>query len=312
MLNQEEQKLEFQQVIHFLNIHKAKFFTVCFISLIFSVIVTFLIPKEYSSNAIIFPPASILLENSIENPNFGYDLEADRLLQIANSSEVRDSVIRKFNLVDYYKIDTTKKDWLYVLNKEYYKDIKFEKTQFMSVIITAQTEDPEMSTDIVNYQIEQINNFREKVYKQNIRLAYEKTKIEHKQEKIITDSLYKTLQNDIKALNISGLVLLAPNAQLNFTAEQLLSKQSNVSENLNLGSDILNYRHHLEILNSLDAKSKKLGNIIANPIAQVSVINHAETSYKKVFPSYTINAIIMMLLGFVATALVLVYKNNKN
>lgn len=235
MLNPEEQKVEFQQVIKFLNKNRTTLFLVCFISVIFSVIVTFFVPKEYSSSAIIFPPAAVLLETSIENPNFGYDVEADRLLQIANSSEVRDSVIKKFDLLSYYKINTATKDWLSKLNKNYHQDITFSKTQFMSVVISAQTKDPEMCTGIVNYLIEAVDAFREKVYKQNIRLALIKTKAEFIFEKKLTDSLFNRLQNDIKVLNISGLVLLAPNAQLSLSYEQLSSAKGGAMENLTLG-----------------------------------------------------------------------------
>lgn len=311
MLNPEEQKVEFQQVIKFLNKNKATLFLVCFISVILSVTITFFIPKEYSSSAIIFPPAAVLLETSIENPNFGYDVEADRLLQIASSSEVRDSVIKKFDLLSYYKIDTTTKDWLSKLSKNYHQDISFSKTQFMSVVISAQTKDPEMCTNIVNYLIEVVDAFREKVYKQNIKLALIKTKEEFFFEKRITDSLFNRLQNDIKVLNISGLVLLAPSAQLSLSYEQLSSAKGGAMENLTLGSDILNYRFHLEKTNELETKLWKLNDIIDNPIAQVHVINRAETSYKKVSPSYTVNAAIMLVVSFMITTLILIYKSSK-
>jgi capsular polysaccharide biosynthesis protein len=47
-----------------------------------SMVVTFFIPKEYTSSGIIYPPSSTSSDNSIDFPNFGYDVEADRLIQI--------------------------------------------------------------------------------------------------------------------------------------------------------------------------------------------------------------------------------------
>ena len=108
-------------------------------SVIFTIICTFLIPKEYVSSATVFPTNVNTLELTIDNPQFGYDIEADRLIQLLSSKEVKDSIVRIFDLISYYDLDTTNKTWGDDLKKKYYSDIQFSRTPSMSVIISAQT-----------------------------------------------------------------------------------------------------------------------------------------------------------------------------
>ena len=151
MLSNQEQKNELYQFLEFISSNKKRFLLVIIICAFLSGGLTFFIPKEYRSTAIIFPPAGLSLDYNVDNPNFGYDIEADRLLQILQSSQIRDSIISKFNLVEYYKLDKSEKEWLFKLNKKYRRDVTFNRTQYMSILVSAQTTDPEMSSNIVNY-----------------------------------------------------------------------------------------------------------------------------------------------------------------
>ena len=60
--------------------------------------VTYFIKPEYRSTGIIFPTNSNKLESVMANPQFGFDLDADRLMQILESRQVQDAVVEKFNL----------------------------------------------------------------------------------------------------------------------------------------------------------------------------------------------------------------------
>lgn len=311
MLSQSEQQNEFRQLMAFINANKKKFILVGLICGALSGLLTIFIPKEYSSTAIIFPPAGLSLDYNVDNPNFGYDVEADRLLQILQSKELRDSVINKFDLIQYYKLNKAEKDWLDKLNKRYKRDITFNRTQYMSIQVTAQTTDPEMSANMVNYILKLTDKVREKIYKQNIILAYNKTNEEYIAEKTITDSLFKMLKNDLTNLNISSLVLLAPNTQLSFNFDQLTNVKNNGKENLELGAIILQYRYHLERHNDFEVRLQKTKKILESPVAGIYVVDKAEPSYKKVYPSFTLNIIASSFIGILITALVIAFRNKK-
>lgn len=303
-----EQKNELQTLIFFLKRHRRILLLVSLSCAFLSGVISLMIPKEYESSAVVFPPAAMSLDLSSENPNFGYDIEADRLHQILQSTEIRDSVIRKFNLAEYYEISTDQIDWLSKVERRYRKDLEFKRTTFMSIVITCQTRDPELSANIVNYIIEMANKVREKLYKQNVRLAYEKVNDEFKIEKGICDSIYGILQKRFSREGISGLMLLAPNAQLDFNISEMSKGRSQDSTSSLLGSEILRYRFHFDRQNDFEMKVKRIGKMLEYPIAQIHVLDFAEPNYRKTFPMVSLNVLVSALLGFLFTSVYLLIK----
>ena len=75
----------------------------------------YLVPV-YKSEVILYPPSTNSNKTLIEkDPRFGSDNDVDQQIQILKSGLVRDSVIRKFNLMQHYLIDTTSRLKTYLL-----------------------------------------------------------------------------------------------------------------------------------------------------------------------------------------------------
>jgi capsular polysaccharide biosynthesis protein len=310
MLSQNEQKQEALQVVKFIQANKKRLILFPTIAILLSVIITFFIPKQYFSSGIVFPPDHPSLDNNVSNPNFGYDVEADRLLQIFQSNSIGDSVANKFNLFNYYELDKADLDWRDRLTKEYKNDVRFERTRYMSIIISAQTKDPELSANIVNYIIESTNRVREKLYKQNVLTAYDKAEHDFLIQKHLADSMLVKLKMDIELLHISGLVLLAPSAQLNIDFISKLT--SSRPEDVSLGENILKYRHQLDRQNDFEGKYIRVKKMMEDPVPSIYVLDNAMVSYKKVSPSFTVNAFIACFIGFFAAIFISVFKQNNN
>jgi len=306
MLSSSEQQQETIQVLKFIERHKKKLILFPLAAMALAVIITFFIPREYAAYGVVFPPDNPTLDHNVNNPNFGYDIEADRLLQILQSVEIRDSVVKQFGLIDYYEIDKTESDWRYKLMKQYKQDVDFERTAYMSIVITVQTKNPELSANIANYIIEMVNRVREKIYKQNLIIAYSKAQADFTLHKRIADSLLVNLKKDISLLNISGLVLLAPNAQLNF---DFLSKaKAGGPENINIGVNILRYRHQFDRQNDYEGRLLRIKKVLDDPVPGIYVVDKAEPIYRKVSPSFTINALAAAFATLLLTVFVLVLK----
>jgi capsular polysaccharide biosynthesis protein len=141
------------------------------IALAAAVLVTLLMKPEYESSGIIFPTPTNSPEKILEDPQFGYDVDADWLMQVLKSDIVKDSLVRMFSLVDYFRLDTNNRNWRDELNKKYRKTITFERTRYMSIEITALTRNPEISADMVNAVIKMIDGIRERIFKENTRSA---------------------------------------------------------------------------------------------------------------------------------------------
>ncbi|MFM9051163.1 MAG: hypothetical protein ACKOKF_02435 [Bacteroidota bacterium] len=118
----------------------------------------FITPK-YRSAVIFFPPATnsiskaLLDENTSVNQDvlaFGEEEQAEQMLQILNSDGIRESVIRKYDLMGHYGIDPDEEYPKTRLAEEYRDNISFARTEFLSVRIDVLDKDAQMAADIAN------------------------------------------------------------------------------------------------------------------------------------------------------------------
>lgn len=76
--------------------------------------------------------------------------ETEQMLQWITSMEVRDSVIKKFDLAKHYGISPNEKYFASTLEYMFSKNVKISKTQYESVEVSVTDIDPVMARDIVN------------------------------------------------------------------------------------------------------------------------------------------------------------------
>ncbi|MBK7851381.1 MAG: hypothetical protein IPJ66_09685 [Bacteroidetes bacterium] len=118
----------------------------------------FITPK-FRSSVVFFPSATnsvskaIMEETNSEKQDilaFGEEEQAEQMLQILNSDEIRETVINKYKLFDHYKINPNQEYPMTALMEEYKDNINFSRTEFMSVRIDVLDRDPEMAANIAN------------------------------------------------------------------------------------------------------------------------------------------------------------------
>jgi hypothetical protein len=126
---------------------------------ILSSIVALTIKEKYKSTVILFPATTnsiskaLLTENNVKQEDvlqFGEEEEAEQMLQILNSDEIRTKVCEKYNLMAHYGIDSTDKFKRTKLFDEYQSNISFKRTEYMSVKIEVMDGDPELASVIAN------------------------------------------------------------------------------------------------------------------------------------------------------------------
>ncbi len=279
-------------------------------AVVLSIIVTFFIPKEYLSIGIVFPTSSNSLQAVVDNPMLGYDVEADRLMQIMESREMFELVSKKFNLVQKFDIDTTNTDWYDELRKEFDESVSFKRKLSMCIEIKAQTTDPVLSANIVNTIIEHVDNIRERIIKQNLMLAYNSFANEYNQKKRLVDSLVALISGKRDTFKDPQFNIMLDNKMLNVS----LSKSSN-KNSTQLELDINNYYYEQSRLNDINSRYEKAKANAFGYIPKIYILDRANISYKKVFPSFTLNALIaffgIFLIVFFTLFIKEKYKSNK-
>ncbi len=307
MFTPSEQKIEIQQLVKFFSKNKKILLTTVLLALIASITLTYLMPKKYKSYGVVFPPSNNSLEFGVENPNFGYDVEADRLIQIFQSNDVRDSVIKKFDLLNYFKIDKANVDYAAILNKEYSDAVTFERTPAMSVVIIAKTKEPELSANIVNFVIDKTSQIREKIYKQNTQIAFNESLKSYNALKLKNDSLLLCINIDLKKHNLSNLMLLASSAQLNLDLNTLLAIKGN-TDSSDLAVNIINFKHLNNRLNETSEKLFKMEKLLKTPISSIYIVNKGEVSFKNVNSGFLKNALLFSVISLFVCSVILLFK----
>jgi uncharacterized protein involved in exopolysaccharide biosynthesis len=76
--------------------------------------------------------------------------QTEQMLQWINSVDVRDSVIKKFDLANHYEISKDDKYYFSALEGMYNSNVKINKTQYESVEVIVTDINPEIARDMVN------------------------------------------------------------------------------------------------------------------------------------------------------------------
>ncbi len=108
----------------------------------------FFIKPKYKSFALVYP--SNIIPYSTESPS-------EQMLQLLESSDIRNAVIRKFKLAEHYHIDTAQKSGLSELIALYESNTEVRSTQLNSIEIKVLDTDPKIACDMVTEIINGMN-----------------------------------------------------------------------------------------------------------------------------------------------------------
>lgn len=155
----------------------------------------------YKSTVILYPTASnsisklLLSTNFTSNKDlleFGEDEQTERMLQILNSTKIRNRIIQKYNLMSHYSIESGGKYRLTDLYQEYESKFKFRKTEYMAVKITVLDSDPVIASKMANDVAELFDTTMNFMQKEVAMKAYR-----------IVEREYNNLRNEVKVMEDS-------------------------------------------------------------------------------------------------------------
>ncbi len=106
------------------------------------------IKPKYKSFAIVYPTNL--------NP-YSSESKSEQMMQLFESADIRNSVIRKFNLAEHYKIDTNKAAGFSDLIGEYESNISVTRTDYESILIKVLDTDPQLACAMVREIMNSLN-----------------------------------------------------------------------------------------------------------------------------------------------------------
>jgi len=120
---------------------------------------SYFIQPKYKSTVIFFPTASTsisraILDNNVSDKQdllaFGEEEQAEQMLQILNSDDIRNMIVEKYDLMKHYGIDPKSQYPFTQLISEFEDNISFRQTEYLSIRIDVLDTDPKMAANIAN------------------------------------------------------------------------------------------------------------------------------------------------------------------
>jgi uncharacterized protein involved in exopolysaccharide biosynthesis len=144
-----------------------------------STVIAFLMTPIYRSTAIVFPAATSTVSFSEQrnakasSMDFGEEEQAEQLIQILQSSNIRDKIVAEFDLQKHYEIAEDDANKHYKLVKEYNQNILFVRTRYGSIQIDVLDRDPVLAADIANKIVDLIDTVKNEMVAARTMPAFE-------------------------------------------------------------------------------------------------------------------------------------------
>jgi uncharacterized protein involved in exopolysaccharide biosynthesis len=301
------------------------------VAFIVSIIVSLNITPRFRSQVILFPAASISLsKNLVETTtismdgrdvlSFGGDADVERMLQILHSNEIRDHVSKKFKLMEHYQINPSSPYPENQLNNTFRGNVKFRRTEFMSIEIGVLDTDPYMASDIANEIVNYVDSTIHNMQKLRAMDAFNIVKNEYASSlrdiNLYSDSLQQLRQKGVTDYESQATALNNAYANAlergNAQATDAIKKQLNIlsvygGKYVELSQKL---KSEIERMSLLKAKYASYKVNIENAVPQIFIVDKARVEEKKVSPKRTIIVMMSTLSTFALTLIILLIIDN--
>ena len=301
------------------------------LTIIISAAATYLIEPLYRSTAIFFPipissvgKAALSTNSNKDIMEIGDEEVVEQFLQILHSDYIRHYIIKKYDLLHRYHIDTTAKYPLTKLYKKYKDRITFNKTKYLSIEINVLDPDPQKSAQIANEIMNLVDTVANNMQYKRSKLIYLEVKknLNNLQNEIaqIVDSLSSLgnkglvdYESQSRALmEAYGKAILENKTAL---AEKLKAQIDTIAKYGPVYTSLMNYlnyqREQLSLLRSkyIEAKAN-----LDLKIPYKYVVSRAEVPEKKAYPIRWLIVLISLISVFLIDLIILIFKkkNLKN
>ncbi len=167
-----------------------------------STIVSLLIKPLFLSTAIVFPAATSSVSFSDQRNaksaamDFGEEEQSEQLVQILQSSRIRDKIVSEFKLLKHYDISENDVNKHFKLSQAYDGHFAFTRTRYGSIRIDVLDEDPKLAAAMANKIVDLIDTVKNDMIAERTIPAFEvnlrkKQQMERERDSILTrlDSL---------------------------------------------------------------------------------------------------------------------------
>lgn len=307
-----------------LSLNKRKLIIFIALSFVVAVLLCFIIKPMYKSTVIMFPTSSGSISQSLitvsqqnkEILKFGEQEDVEQLMQMLLSSDIRNSIINKYDLYAHYRINKEKKYAISKLQDIYNSNITVSRTQYMSVKVEVRDEDPIMAAQIANDITLLVDSVLADIRYDRAFKAYNivENELNNQKQKI------QRISESLTALSSLGLIEIKSQTEMyseqhaiaiatnNIRAKEEIEKKLDIIAKYGNSHSILKEQMIEEVkqLTTIEAKYREAKIDLEQNLPSVFVVNKAEIADKPYYPIYWLIIVTTMLSGFIFSVLTLI------
>lgn len=144
-----------------------------------SIVVSLLLTPVFRSTAVVFPAATSTVSFSEQrnakaaSMDFGEEEQAEQLVQILQSSRIRDKIVEQFDLMKHYNISPSDPNKHFKLVEKYNDHFLFVRTRYGSIQIDVLDREPQRAADMANKIVDLIDTVKNEMIRERTLPAYE-------------------------------------------------------------------------------------------------------------------------------------------
>lgn len=151
--------ITFKDVVALFTRWKKQFIVLGIASIVVSSAISFTLTPKYKSTVIFYPTTNNSISNALltdlnqrqKDPlEFGAEEEAEKALQILQSSKLTERLVRNFDLMNHYKIDPKSSLRKTKLANKIGANFSFSRTRYLSIRVDVLDEDPKKAAEMAN------------------------------------------------------------------------------------------------------------------------------------------------------------------
>jgi uncharacterized protein involved in exopolysaccharide biosynthesis len=149
------------------------------IVMVCSIVVSLLLTPIFRSTAVVFPAATSTVSFSEQrnakaaSMDFGEEEQAEQLVQILQSSRIRDKIVEEFDLMNHYNISPSDPNKHFKLVEKYNDHFLFVRTRYGSIQIDVLDREPQRAADMANKIVDLIDTVKNEMVSERTLPAYE-------------------------------------------------------------------------------------------------------------------------------------------
>jgi LPS O-antigen subunit length determinant protein (WzzB/FepE family) len=305
------------------------------IAIIVSVIVSYQITPLFKSQVVLFaePDASIakylFSYNYVGRKgmlSFGEEEETEQLLQVLNSNQIRDRIIEKYDLMNHYEIDTSHRYKHTLVYKAYKGHVKFNRTKYLSVLITVLDKDPVIAANISNDIADLVDTIMNDITRERALIGFE---LVEEQLKELGDKI-RVCEDSLSVLNKLGIGHYESQSERLIEAYGFALKDGNMEGAKRLEKELANlskygsayvsirdrnnfYKQQMYVLNTKYVEAKVEAE---QAVPHKYVVDYAYPAEKKSYPKKSIIVLTSTIAAFIFALFILmavdIIKRNKS